>query len=110
MDYSKRILDICEILNISSYELWKKTGLAKSTFYNLISKKAKDIRIDKVFLICDVLSISIKCFEVSDEELRNEVLTSYWTSRLSKMSDEEFDKLVEYYHKIKAENNNSPSM
>ncbi len=96
----KRIQDICKILNITPYQLWKKTDLPKSTFYNLMSKKAKALSIEKMLIICNALSISPNCFVVNDEELKVEVLRSHICSRLSRLSEGDRNKIYTLINQI----------
>lgn len=59
---SKRILNLCEIHNISINKLAIMSGLTQSTLHSIISCKSKNPQILTLVRICDSLKIELKDF------------------------------------------------
>ena len=69
---SKRIKDICSEMNITQYELFKRTGVPQSTISTIIKGEISTIKLSTIYEICSGLNIEISdFFDTNDFKLEN---------------------------------------
>ena len=61
-DMVQRFRDICEMEEITPYQVWKETDIPQSTFYTFMKEGNKEISFLNLVKICKVFRISPSTF------------------------------------------------